>query len=399
MNKSVLFGIFFPLLLFTSCNDSKTAKKLDGTWEGGYTTSYSDGTKEHITQTLTFNYDESRENDNGTFVESLDGKMNVADLGGWDGTLTCHYVSRIEGRWEVLLGTLYLYYNMNSLEVNVTPNDIDLKFDNALDELDYAAASLEYLSSTLHNPKKDIAKEAKKEIYQDLFYQYQQNDEDEGFTNLEVSETEMSFETDDMGRVTFKRVGGDSEVGQAPDSSAKGANQSDDKNISDSRNPPHKLMVSGVEAFSHMSPQDGNSDEESNLIDGNSATAWAVSIDKAGFDGDKFYGPTFTVRCKKLSYIVIRNGYAKSETAFRNNSRASRIIFLNADNVNDVDEAVSYLYEGLVKDTPEPQILKIGGPANKNINKVQMIFFSDGLLHGAKWDDLCISEVEFWGWD
>jgi hypothetical protein len=94
---------------------------------------------------------------------------------------------------------------MNSLEVNVTPNDIDLKFDNALDELDYATSSLEYLSSTLHTPKKDIAKEAKKGIYQDLFYQYQQNDEDEGFANLEVSETEMSFDTEDMGRVTFKR--------------------------------------------------------------------------------------------------------------------------------------------------------------------------------------------------
>lgn len=203
-----LFCLFFMGVLamfFTSCHDSKTAEKLDGTWEGGYTTSYSDGTKEHITQTLTFNYDGSRENDNGTFVELLVGKMNVADLGGWDGTLTCHYASRIEGRWEVLLGTLYLYYNMNSLEVNVTPNDIDLKFDNALDELDYATASLDYLSSTLHNPKKDIAKEAKKEIYQDLFYQYQQNDEDEGLTSLEVSETKMSFETGDMGRVTFHR--------------------------------------------------------------------------------------------------------------------------------------------------------------------------------------------------
>ncbi len=207
MKKNYLCLFFLGALTmsFTSCNDSKLAKMLDGTWEGGYTTSYSDGTKEHITQTLTFNYDESREKDNGSFVESLDGKMNVADLGGWDGTLTCHYVSRIEGRWEVLLGTLFLYYNMNSLEVNVTPNDIDLKFDNALDELDYATASLDYLSSTLHNPKKDIAKEAKKEIYQDLFYQYQQNDEDEGLTSLEVSETKMSFETGDMGRVTFHR--------------------------------------------------------------------------------------------------------------------------------------------------------------------------------------------------
>ena len=45
----------------------------------------------------------------------------------------------------------------------------------------------------------------RKEIYQDLFYQYQQNDEDEGLTSLEVSETKMSFETGDMGRVTFHR--------------------------------------------------------------------------------------------------------------------------------------------------------------------------------------------------
>ena len=160
-----------------------------------------------------------------------------------------------------------------------------------------------------------------------------------------------------------------------------------------------KLTVQNVEYWDNLAPQAGNTYEPINMLDGNPATAWAVNLDRASYDSDKLYGPTFTVRCKKLSHIVLRNGYAKNSASYTNNSRASRIIFCNADNVSDEDEEASYLYEGIVKDTPEPQTLTVSGSANSDIHQIQMIFPNDGFRHGNKWNDLCVSEVEFWGWE
>ena len=337
MNKNYIFSFFFigVSLLFVSCDDTKLAQQLEGAWTGGYNMSYDDGSKERVTETLLFSYNENSDDDNGTFTELLEGKMHIDDT---DGSMTCKYHSRIEGRYEVLAGDLYLYYNMSTLAVDVDENDIDIAFDHALDQLEYEAASVEYITSTLRSPKEEMAKEAKKEIYRTLFHQYKQTDEDVGFLDLKVSDTDLKA-------------------------------------------------------------QGGNTYVPANMLDGNPSTAWAVNLDKASYDSDKLYGPTFTVRCKKLSHIVIRNGYAKDDASFRNNSRASRIIFCNADNVSDENESASYLYEGIVKDTPEPQTLKVNGNANSNIHEIQMIFPIDGLRRGAKWNDLCISEVEFWGWE
>ena len=45
-----------------------------------------------------------------------------------------------------------------------------------------------------------------------------------------------------------------------------------------------KLKVIKVEYNNSLAPQAGNTYEAKNLIDGKSQTAWAVSLDKAGFD-------------------------------------------------------------------------------------------------------------------
>lgn len=163
--------------------------------------------------------------------------------------------------------------------------------------------------------------------------------------------------------------------------------------------PPKKLTVQNVEYRDNLKSQAGNTYEPFNMLDGNLRTAWAISLDKASYEGGRLYGPTFTVRCKKLSHIVLCNGYAKNDASYKNNSRAAHIIFCNVDNMSGVDDESSLLYEGILKDTPEPQTLSINEKANKNIKQIQMIFPVDGLRRGAKWNDLCISEVEFWGWE
>ena len=396
MNKNYIFSFFFigVSLLFVSCDDTKLAQQLEGAWTGGYNMSYDDGSKERVTETLLFSYNENSDDDNGTFTELLEGKMHIDDT---DGSMTCKYHSRIEGRYEVLAGDLYLYYNMSTLAVDVDENDIDISFDHALDQLEYEAASVEYITSTLRSPKEEMAKEAKKEIYRTLFHQYKQTDEDVGFLDLKVSDTEMSFDTEDMGRFTFHRKS--TPKSQDSSDSVSKSNHKKGTDMSGVAGSPVVLTVQNVEYWDNLKAQGGNTYVPANMLDGNPSTAWAVNLDRASYDSDKLYGPTFTVRCKKLSHIIIRNGYAKDETSFRNNSRASRIIFCNADNVSDENESASYLYEGIVKDTPEPQTLKVNGNANSDIHEIQMIFPIDGLRRGAKWNDLCISEVEFWGWE
>ena len=164
---------------------------------------------------------------------------------------------------------------------------------------------------------------------------------------------------------------------------------------------PYKLNVINVEYWDNLNDQGNNTYVPANMLDGNPSTAWAVDLDKASYDCDKLYGPTFTLKCKKLSHIIIRNGYAKSKDSFKNNARASRIIFCNSANVSDEDEQSSYLYEGILKDTPDEQTLKISQdiPCNNNLTTVQMIFPVDGLRRGVKWNDLCVSEIEFYGYE
>lgn len=163
---------------------------------------------------------------------------------------------------------------------------------------------------------------------------------------------------------------------------------------------PHLLTVANVEYWDNVKDQGSNTYGPNNMLDGNPSTAWAVNLEKASYDGDKLYGPIFTLRCKKLSHIVINNGYAKSDEAYKNNARASHIIFCNADNVSDEDEQASYLFEGILKDTPDKQTLNIDPnlSCNNDIKKIQLIISIDGLRHGTKWNDLCVSEIEFWGY-
>ena len=204
-SKYLILGILaFFLLFFTSCNDSDLAKQLDGAWEGSYTLSFADGSKEKVQVHYSFTYDESREDDDGTFVETRRGRVNNPDF---DGTYTCEYQSQIKGRWEVLMGGLYLHYNLNSLEVNVDPDDIIVKYDNSLEQLNYITTSIGYLATTFKDPKEDLAKDFKKEAYKSLFVEYSQiNDGDIRYGELKVSNTEMSYVEEDDERMIFHRI-------------------------------------------------------------------------------------------------------------------------------------------------------------------------------------------------
>ncbi len=168
--------------------------------------------------------------------------------------------------------------------------------------------------------------------------------------------------------------------------------------------PPKKLKVASVRTFRNIPPEAGNTYVAQNLIDGDPATCWAVhSDDPDNMDMSGIAGPTFKfARPVKLSHIVIRNGYAKNKKRFVENSRPSAYHIFNADytHPSDFEMATEFLYDGDVTDTPAPQILKIDPDleSNNNITTINFSFWPRDIIHGTRWDDLSISEIEFWGW-
>lgn len=369
---------------------------MEGTWKRSYVTSYEDGTKSHVDEQVTFTYDASDdENDGGSFVEICTGQEEVDED---EANTKYRWVSKIEGTWKIELGTLYQRYNLSTLEVEIGKDDIDMKIK---DEAWLWNDWWNLLTAGLY-AKQNILKNLKKETYKELFRSYQRQNtaykQDLGFNDVQIHGNVMSYETGDMGRVKLYRV------------KERKERQPNRKDVTDipmkqseenTDNDTEKLSVENVEYLDNVVNQGTNTYVPSNMLDGDPATAWAVNLDNASFDSDKLYGPVFTLNCSKLSHIIIRNGYAKSQDAYKNNARALHIIFCNAEMVGDEDEATSYLYDGMLEDTYDAnQILEIASNAscNQNINKIQMIFPKDGIRYGAKWNDLCISEIEFYGY-
>ena len=395
LNNQALFVLSF-LLTLCSCKDTKIAKDMEGTWKRSYVTSYEDGTKSYVDEQVTFTYDASdEENDGGSFVEICTGQEEVDED---EANTKYRWVSKIEGTWKIELGTLYQRYNLSTLEVEIGKDDIDMKIK---DEAWLWNDWWNLLTAGLY-AKQNILENLKKETYKELFRSYQRQNaaykQDLGFNDVQIHGNVMSYETSDMGRVKLYRV------------KERKERQPNRKDVTDipmkqseenTDNDTEKLSVENVEYLDNVVNQGTNTYVPSNMLDGDPATAWAVNLDNASFDSDKLYGPVFTLNCSKLSHIIIRNGYAKSQDAYKNNARALHIIFCNAEMVGDEDEATSYLYDGMLEDTYDAnQILEIASnvSCNQNINKIQMIFPKDGIRYGAKWNDLCISEIEFYGY-
>jgi len=392
-NKKSVLLVISIVLMMCSCKDSEIAKDMEGTWKRSYVTSYEDGTKSHVDEQISFQYDASdNEKDGGTFMEMCTGQEEADED---EINAKYRWVSKIEGTWKIEFGTLYQHYNLSTLEVEIGKDDVDLKIkDEAWLWNDWG----DLLTAGIY-AKQTIYENLKKETYKELFRSYKrlnnQTSQDIGFPNVQINGSVMSYETSDMGKVKFYRVKEKHKHIRKKEVDTPLEEKEDEIESAT------KLNVTNVEYSQNLEEEAGNTYVPANMLDGKASTAWAVNLDKANYDSDKLYGPVFYVECKKLSHIVIRNGYAKDENTFKNNARALHIIFCNAEMVGDEDEATSYLYDGMLEDTYDAyQILEIASntSGNHNINKIQMIFPKDGIRYGAKWNDLCISEIEFYGY-
>lgn len=149
-----------------------------------------------------------------------------------------------------------------------------------------------------------------------------------------------------------------------------------------------------------------------NMMDGNPATAWAGSLDYVEEDGSKIFDDSrvygdgvlgFKIKLKGeyLSSVAIVAGYAKSASTFQNNSVPTQIaIYDGRCQLNDGGEfvygngeAAKPVVTANLKRTMDPQILKLD-PA---LESDSLWFVILDVVQGAKYNDLCISDITFYG--
>jgi|GEM_PF-3936757 hypothetical protein len=150
-----------------------------------------------------------------------------------------------------------------------------------------------------------------------------------------------------------------------------------------------------------------------NMMDGNPATTWAGCLDGENDDGTKYYddsliygdgllGFKIKVEGQKIEYFTIIAGYAKSETTYKNNSiPISIVVYDGRAHANDGGELVfnngkyaKTIISIDLKRTMEPQTVNLPF----SLEKTSTIWFLiDDVVQGAKYNDLCISELSFYG--
>lgn len=195
-------------IVFSSCNDSEMAKQLNGSWDCDMEMKDDEGNPYTQNRTLTFNYLEDATGFGGNFTEK-----NITNLSGTedDIELNCTVTSTINGKYEVIAGDLWLTYNLSSLDVSVSNVNYDLS-----DDADFFSA-LSYLGNALPSAmlgqeivdKKELVKEIRRSCYQELYRNYESNNDDGNgacLEELKITNDAMSCKTADSGIVTLYRV-------------------------------------------------------------------------------------------------------------------------------------------------------------------------------------------------
>lgn len=181
-----------------SYGDTNKAEKLDGTWKGSITISYDDQSKEKQDVYQMFDYSNESVDNDGKIIEARDCQVKDVDLD--DMTIGVKYRSYISGTWEVLDGDLYIKYDVSTLKVKINIDDIKLHYNNALVGL---AGMLGGYSIY------DIVNDLQKDLYKDLFHQYQEGVDDDGkivYPNLKVDDNSASYDASDVGTLHLIRT-------------------------------------------------------------------------------------------------------------------------------------------------------------------------------------------------
>ena len=154
--------------------------------------------KEYVNEILTF---EKTDDYSGSFIE----ERNIRVEGVEDEDITASFVahSRVNGTWEVMVGDLYLKYQLSTLRVSVDGESAKFNYASPI----YEMKKYSYWAATLRNPEIDFVEALRKDVYSSLFDDYQEiTREDLPFTDLSINENIMTMKTGDSEIMTYQRM-------------------------------------------------------------------------------------------------------------------------------------------------------------------------------------------------
>ena len=144
-----------------------------------------------------------------------------------------------------------------------------------------------------------------------------------------------------------------------------------------------------------LDPQAGNSYDASNLFDGNINTAWAIGerkYKKLPRLNSGFYDVWVDMRVNgSPTKMKIRNGYCKSADSWRKNARVKGVEVVGYQEGGDIS---ANLYGGVLEDTDSWQTISLDTSPGETFDYVRLRVNS--IYPGTMWQDVCISEIEFY---
>ncbi|MCF0124458.1 MAG: hypothetical protein HUJ68_01655 [Clostridia bacterium] len=203
--KNVLIMLVI-VSLFSSCEDEKLAKQLEGTWSKEINTNDENGFAYLEEICYSFKYHDFEDKSGGYLIEETTREQSFVE----DARLinfTLH--SKIEGEYEVISKSLSFLYNLSTLQVEVS--NIEVKsnttgnslFDlsNALNSINSQMRASFYGTSMEEIYAKKISEIARQELYE----QYESDNLlDTSFSDLKIEKNVLSFISSE-GRMIFNK--------------------------------------------------------------------------------------------------------------------------------------------------------------------------------------------------
>lgn len=193
------------VLTFTSCEG--IGSQLKGTWKGSMPTSTDeDGTKEDQDVYFEFTPNDDFMSSKGDYIELRDGQFKTTDD---DVPVSAHYTYYLKGEWEVDDDhDLHLKPDPSTIKIKLNTEDIKFKIDNEWVSLEDFK---EFLRATGLS-EKEFINELREDMRKDLKEDYEEDRKTaytNVFKNIKVDESSMSFETEDVGTLRFKKISKD----------------------------------------------------------------------------------------------------------------------------------------------------------------------------------------------
>lgn len=185
------------ILLLAACGDADLARSADGLWYARLNMKDEYGIPYTVDQYLRLYFEESDDKDGGTFKETMKMQRSEEE----DGCKVTYEVhTGIKGDWEVILGDLYMTYDLYSLDVSIKNIEFaPAESSDILSQMDFMGE--DYWNLNMN--KESIREEMRKTAYQQIMAEYRQHNEEsenEGgcYFDLKVEGDQLTFKASDI---------------------------------------------------------------------------------------------------------------------------------------------------------------------------------------------------------